>query len=341
MQATAKQVFVNWVDTQKSQNTALSYKRVIPQFFELTLGKVNIDELTVDDFEMLSPMLVQSKYVKALRKQGVKDSTIQNYLAVISSFFKELEDNRIYKFPSNIISSSIRKLNNDSQLTQGMEDFEYEKLHEWILNRRFAKRYGNLNEKYALVLETMWCTAIRLNCTFNTLCWDDIVFQTDGLGNKSWVIHARDKGNKVNEKPISDYLYQKIYSTMHQDGQDLIFGSLSKRSFTNLLAEFSEETGIKVTPHSIKVGATTTLYRLKNDIVVASRFADHEDTKTTMRYIRTDNIHANTGSFIMSSQYDLNDINQLSEEQLREILSKRTDLALGILVEAKQNKMLS
>ena len=326
-------VFENWVESQ-SKNTALSYKRVVPQFFELTLGYKDISEIKESDLDSLTALKVKAGYVKKLRDRGVKDHTVRNYLAIVSSFFTELDINDIYKLKRDILKSSVKKLKDDSKLTYAMEEIEYEQLYAWISNKQFADRYKDKAKKYALVLEVMHCTAIRIDCIFNSLKWDHIKFEADSIGEKHWVIHAHDKGNKINEKPISDYLYQKIYETMQLDDNDLVFGSLSKRGFTNLLAEFSDETGVKITPHSIKVGAVTRYYRLTRDIVATSRFADHEDIKTTLRYIRIDNIHANSGSYLMSSKHDLNDINDLTESQIREILTKRPDLAMGILIEA-------
>ncbi|WP_251692366.1 hypothetical protein, partial [Staphylococcus aureus] len=74
---------------------------------------------------------------------------------------------------------------------------EYERFKEWLLDRKFAKRYGNLNERYALALEFMYSTAIRINSAFSNVYWNDIVWETDLKGNEGWTVYAVDKGEKL------------------------------------------------------------------------------------------------------------------------------------------------
>lgn len=106
------------------------------------------------------------------------------------------------------------------------------------------------------------------------------------------------------------------------------------------MKEYSEEHGVKMTPHSIRVGAATKVYKITNDIVLTSRFLDHADTKTTERYIRTDDDRTNTGSYIMTTDIDECQLEGLSLEDLNAIINKRSDLKRTILLEANKMKLL-
>lgn len=338
-----EEIFEIWVKSKRSDRTQDSYKRVVPQFMLLMTGKP-MNEIDKYDLLGITPASVQEKYLDEMRRLGHKDSTIKNYLDVVSSFITYLEANNVfdinYKFITEIALEG-KSLKDDSSRRGLMTKEEYDNLKTWLLEREFSKRYGNLGEKYAIVLELMWGTAIRIDSIFKNITWNDIVWEEDSSGNEGWTIYALDKGDKVNRKPISEILYNKIRDVLYQGkDDDSILKGLSKQSFTRLLSEYSEEFGVKVTPHSIKVGAGTALYAQTKDIVVTSRFLDHADTKTTERYIRTENDRTNTGSYIMTTPIDVSQIYGLSLPELQDILINRADLGRAVLLEAQKNNLI-
>lgn len=91
---------------------------------------------------------------------------------------------------------------------------------------------------------------------------------------------------------------------------------------------------MKVTPHSIKVGAGTKLYSMTKDIVLTSRFLDHSDTKTTELYIRTNDDRTKTGSYIMTTPVDDSAIDKMSLEELRLLINKRPDIKRALILES-------
>lgn len=332
-----------WILSKKSIATQSSYKRVVPQFFKYISNK-SLENIDSYDMYNIVPMTVQEKYINRLVDEGVKQSTIKNYLAVVSSFIEYLSSNNVfdvnYKFITDVALSG-NSLKNDSGRRELMPEQEYERFKEWLLNRPFSKRYGDLGKKYALALEVMYSTAIRIDAAFTKITWADIKWETDLLGNEGWTIYVTDKGDKLNRKPINERLYDKLRNVFYKGNEnDLVMGSISKQSFTRLMKEYSEEYKVKMTPHSIKVGAGTKLYSMTKDIVLTSRFLDHSDTKTTERYIRTDDDRTNTGSYIMTTEIDECQLDCLSFNELHDILNSRKDLKRAVLLEAKKQNLI-
>lgn len=340
MEMTIEKIFNNWIEGSNSNNTKKQYIRIIPQFFQMTSGK-DLADLTEDDIQELSPVLIDTKYKKELLNEGKKNSTIINYLKIVSSFFRQLEINRLfpslnYSWIKEVLLSSSR-LKDDSETRKKMSVKNYQDFLEWLVNKPFSNRYADKGVKYALVLEFMWVTASRIDATFNVK-WEDISYEADGVGQYGYTVYVHDKGGKVNAKPISDEFYLKLESMLDCPEQNTkIFDGLSKQNFTKLTKEFCEVSGNDFTPHSIKKGAVTHLYGITKDIVLTQRFADHEDPKTTFRYIQEDPDRTTQGSFILSSDLDTSCINSLSKEELLGIIMSRKDLSFGVLQELKKS----
>ena len=108
---TLKEVFDNWLENSNSKNTKDSYKRIVPQFFSLTMNK-DLQEVEEEDINNLTMMSVDKNYKEYILKElGYKKSTLINYLTIVSSFFKQLEiyetyDNVNYSLIINIFLSS-------------------------------------------------------------------------------------------------------------------------------------------------------------------------------------------------------------------------------------------
>lgn len=207
-----EQAFEIWIDSKRSKATQKSYRRVVPQFFDLMIGK-EIKYVSEIDMLTIVPATVEEKYINILIGEGYKQSTIKYYLVIVSSFIEYLSINRVFDVDFTFISEIALKgssLRDDSGRRELMPEDEYERFKEWLLDRKFAKRYGNLNERYALALEFMYSTAIRINSAFSNVYWNDIVWETDLKGNEGWTVYAVDKGEKLNSKPINSDLYDKL-----------------------------------------------------------------------------------------------------------------------------------
>lgn len=333
-----QEVFKNWL-AQVSENSKASYERVVPQFFQLTSG-VDVSEITADTLEIITPDDVYEKYINELRLMGFKDSTISNYISVVRSFVTTLEDNKLF---SDInydylkkTALSTKRLKNDLENRKKMSTSDYEDFSEWLISRDWSKRYQDRGIKYAMALKFMFVTAIRVDSAFNSVKWSNIKKELDDYGNITYVIYALDKGSKVNKKPISIEFYTELKEVMYNGDEDeLIFKGLNKRSFQELMKEFSDTTGREMTPHSIKVGAGTKLYKMTKDIFKVQRFLDHSDPKVTMRYIRVDDM-TESGSYMLSSEITIEELDELSYDDLVNIIKKKPELAYTVINDAKK-----
>lgn len=334
----ASEVFHNWIANSRSENTKDSYKRIVPTFFQMVLN-TTLDDLTEEAILSLVPSSVEMYYKSILLNKGMKQSTIINYLKVVGAYFHQLEVNNIFPGVNYLFLReevlSYKRLKDDTVSRKKMGVSEYDAFYEWLITKNFSKRYADKGIKYAAALKFMYTTAVRIDATFQNIKWSNFVREEDFYGQIGWTIYALDKGEKVNKKPITDEYYNELREACYNGHEDeLVFGDLSKQSFTRLMREFSDETGKEFTPHSIKVGAGTRLYNLTKDIVMVQRFLDHDDPKTTVRYIRTDDDRTKSGSYVMANKIDLNELDKLSHEELLDIIKSRQDLAYGVLLES-------
>lgn len=343
--ATLIDVFDNWIEKSDSENTKDSYRRIIPQFFLLTTGK-ELSEVTEDDINNLTMLSVQKDYKDYITSvKGYKNNTLRNYLTVISSFFTQLSmfevfDNVNYDMIRDVILKPNR-LKNDKEHRKSMTYNDYLNYNEWLCTeKKFSDRYSNKGYQYSLVLDFMWITAARINATFNTK-WSDIKYEEDGLGQFGYTIYINDKGDKTNKQAISEEFYLKLEDEFFEGNKDeKIFKKLSLRGFTNLTKEYVEGHDREFTPHSIRRGAVTYLYHLTHDLVLAQRFAAHEDPKVTVGYIDDNPDRTSKGSYILSHDFDTSEIEKLSRDELLDIIMNRNDLAFGVLQESKKLRLL-
>ena len=325
----------------KSENSKEHYERVVRQFFGMMFGKV-LDDVTATDIMDITRDKVISDYIGVLKDAGMKDGTILNYLAAVRSFIKSVRDSRIF-YEDHIdysycisVALSGEELKKDAKPRTNMATSDVERFSEW-LEGEFSERYKDKCAKYQLALKFMSITAVRVDSTFNNIKWSNIKNEKDGYGNRAWVVYALDKGAKVNRKPISEEFYQELRDVLFNGDEDaLVFGDISKQGFTRLMGKFSKETGDKFTPHSIKVGAGTTLYRMTKDIYQVSKFLDHNSIEMTKRYIRVDDDMSQAGSFILSSNVSIDNIDNLDYDTLVDIVKSRRDLAYVVINEAKK-----
>lgn len=343
VELTAEKIYLNWIQ-QVSDNSKSSYSRIIPQFLDMALHS-DITSITDDKLESLTPSDIYERYVSKLRLMGYKDSTIANYISVVRSFIRELEENRMfsdidYKYLKET-ALSTKRLRNDGVNRGKMSATDYEAFSDWLLEREWSKRYKNKGIQYALALKFMFSTAIRINSTFNNIHWSDIKQNFDIHGNFGYIIHALDKGGKINKKPITEEFYEELRENLFTgDEEDLVFGEVSKQTFTRLMSEFSKETDREITPHSIKVGAGTKLYTITKDLLKVQKFLDHSDPKVTLRYIRTNQDITESGSYILSSNINVDEIQNISYDNLVRIIKSKPELAYTIINDAKKGGLI-
>ena len=341
--------FESWVDSRKSIQTKIKYRNITAMFVQMVFNKA-VEELNEDDFSHLKYSVVYDRFVKPLKtntdqKKAIKDSTISNYLTIISSFFDYIDREEV--FPNTNFRKirekylSVDNLAKDKEHINPMSMSDFDMFKEWLINRSYPRtKDGNIGNKYAMLSEFMFVTAIRVSAAFK-LKWTDFEDYRSMYDNRSVKISVKDKGSKINTKFISVEFYENLRETMYEeDGSQLVFGNLNKRTFASLTEKWSQETGRKITPHSIKVGAGTNLYARTKDIVKTQRFLDHEDINTTTAYIRDSGNPEDSGSFILSTQYDYDELEKLSKEQLLNLIKQHEDICYTVFSDAKKQMVI-
>lgn len=337
MQSTST-IFESWIDNQKSDRTATEYRRVTIATLDKLFNK-SISDLSAEDFNDLTPHEIKKQLILPFREEGYKDSTIKHYFVIIQAFIAELENNRIFKDVNLAYVRSkcfsTKSLNSDGERTAPMLPSDFDGFTAWVKKYKFRGVDVNLPLKYSLLTNLMYRTAIRVAAAIE-LKWSDIKLETDFSGDTGWTIFVRDKGGKLNKKPISDQMYDELHDSLHEPNKEKIFSGVSKRSFERLMKKYSDETGREINPHSIKVGAATRLYNMTHDLIKVQRFCDHEDPKTTAGYIRDSGLRSDTGSLILSKSYDPETLDKLSKQELLELIKQNKEIEFALINKIKQ-----
>lgn len=335
------QIFNSWVNSQKSEKTQVKYASIVTSFSQMIFEK-EVCQLTEADFNSIRYSLVFDKYI-SLMKERVKDSTIKNYLKIISSFLDYVDREEVF---STVNFRAIRKnhlntnnLAKDMGHVKPMSLTDFDLFKDWLLARDFPRtNVENVSEKYITVADFMFKTALRVSVAFK-IKWTDFEIHRSMWNNTSVRVSAMGKGSKLNVKYISVEYYEEIKQLLKNDSE-YVFGELNQRTFASLMEKFSEETGCKMTPHSIKVGAGTQLYARTKDIVKTQQFLDHNDIQTTVGYIRDNGNPEETGAFILSTEYNYADLESLSKEDLLRLIRQREDISYSIYSDAKNQGLL-
>lgn len=331
--------YVNFIDTRKSKQTKIKYARTINDFMLKLFGK-DVEDITKEDLISLKYSVIYREFIKVERARGIKDSTIKISLTIISSFFDFMDKEDILP---DIDLNRIRMrcfnldgLANDVQHIRPMSKKDLEKLKNWLKKRTYKSRDRNIGKKYAMLVDFMFVTAIRSSAVFK-IKWDQFDVYNSSYGGKFVDLQEVDKGSKHNTKTLAFDYYKNMFDLLYKgnDG-DLVFKGLSKRNLINYMQLFSNETGIHITPHSIKVGAGTYVYSVTKDLVKTSRFLDHDSVETTMRYIRDNGNPNEKGSVIASRTYDYSKLDGMSKEDLLHIIKNRVELETVVYSDAVQ-----
>ncbi|KRL08034.1 tyrosine-type recombinase/integrase [Liquorilactobacillus hordei] len=323
-------IFREYLESRRTDKTRVKYEHCISVFFKLMFDK-EIKKINIIDLKSMHYSIVFKKYIKVQREKGIKDSTIKTSLSIVSSFFDYLNKENIFmgkinydKIRNDYLSTS--SLVDDVNHIKPMSKKDLSHLKEWLKNKEYNTNTPKIGEKYAALVDFMFVTAIRSSATFK-IKWSQFEIYDSVWGGKFAKLTVIDKGTKKNIKNLQYVYFRKMKELLFSGNEDdLVFGELSKRNFIYYLNVFSKETGIEITPHSIKVGAGTYVYSITKDIVKTSRFLDHENIETTMRYIRDNGNPNESGSVIASRDYDYDKLDGLSKEQLLSIVKSREEL---------------
>ena len=334
-------VVTDWLNRMESDNSKVSYFKSLDTFAKMTFKISALPEMNEAHWMNLKPSDVRNNFIEPLQRQGLQNSTIKYYIRVVRSFVTHME--RFKDFSQLIDLSYIkiscletRNISDDTVSRAKLGASEFYEFVEWLKEERFTGRNADLGNKYALAAEFMFKTASRLTAVFKKVRWADIVWEGDSYHNFGWNAYILDKGNKVNKKAIPSSLYDRIYKEFyHGDRTEPVFKDISSQMFSRLTSEYGELVGKEYVPHSIKVGAGTEYYNRTQDLVRTMEFLDHEDPKTTLKYIRLGDDRTKQGGYVLSLDVDKDKLENLSKEQLISIIKGDDAMAMAIAREAE------
>jgi integrase len=298
----------------RSLNTYTNYKIDINQFFQFTF-KREYKYLTVQELENVTSDDVTA-YRIALNEEGKANTTINRKIASVRKLFGYLE--ATYPKIRKAIFNVIDKMKENEASSYGV--LTWEEGTEMI---NLAKTYKD-GEKLSLLIETAIITCYRLDALLR-LTVDNIHTETkDGVDYR--VIKMIDKGEK-HIKPINDNLYNRLVA-IAEDNQTPFF-DFTIHTIGRRIKALVEEMGIdsrrNIKFHSLKKCGINFVFDSTGDIMLAQQQGNHKDAKTTMKsYLQHKTDYSKMPSYTMGTEIDLSPLEDLTKEQLLELIANAT-----------------
>lgn len=303
----------------KSMRTAEEYDSRIKEFFKLTLKK-DIAFIEPEEIIELHKKDVIKDFVMEQSRKGNKNSTIITKLNSVRSFYNELLANNVKVNPKTL----------DIKLPKGVKHHEALSLEELQSLYDFMKNEKELGEIKYLLFKTMFVTGNRISETLSMTWKENFIVQKDeNIGVDVHVVKVLGKGGKWNYKPISDEFYEELQQL--NNGQEEVF-PISIKTVRRSLARFTKQLGRKITPHSFKATAITLGYKMSKDINLCKQLGSHSSTATTEIYLRDEDSFVNQLSYNMSLDFDDSVLDDMSKEELLDIIKSNEDIKYTILM---------
>jgi integrase len=290
----------------KTDNTRRAYKKDIEYFFAYMRKGKKLNELKENDlwFEYKDIL----RYRNHLRTIAEK-STVNRKIASIRKLYKYFAKNN-YKV--NPHAFELDNLDVDEVDSSGVLT-----LQEIQTMIELAKELPNGEEK-SVFIDLAYSTSIRVSSLLK-LTWKQIRFVKNG----QWEIQLKDKGKK-HTKGIPDELYQRLL-TLKKKGVDNVF-SMSYTTVYDMTKELCKKMGIpkerKITPHSYKKVLINWTVQMTKDVNLAAWQGNHSLDVMQKHYLEQTVDYANTPAFMIREELNLASIEELSKEQLIELIKK-------------------
>lgn len=313
----------------RSENTMKAYRNDIESFFNVMLNK-NIQELNYDDLCFKHKDVV--RYRMFLVEKGYSNSSINRKIASVKSLFEFFERDN-----SNIRSSifDVDRLK-EKPVSYGV--LSYEESKEMI---ELVKKQRKGLEK-SLFIEFAVYTSFRLNAIMN-LKWDNFTYDNQ---RGYWIVGVYDKGEKFDEKPISEDFYNRLCVLKNGDQKgisrnvdDEFVFHLNKKTpgemIRSLLEEMGIEEGRNITFHSLKKVAINWILDNGGSVAEAAQQGNHSSPQTTLKhYAERKKDMSGMAGLKMGSEIDLSSLYNLSAEDLRNVI---LNLSVGGKMEVLKN----
>jgi integrase len=291
----------------KSANTAINYRIDINQFTQFFFKK-DLEYVLEDELEKIEADDIIT-YRNWLRTKYA-NATVNRRINSMKSLFGYLEAGNplIRKAIFNVAKSLMENPNSYGTLT-------WEEVQEMI-ERANKLSYGH---EFSVLIEVAVKTCIRLSALLN-LKWEQI-YDKNQKGESITVIEVIDKG-QPHLKPISEKLYERILTLK---GNEKVFKHFHPNKVGDHLEVICKEMDIdkkrNICFHSFKKAGISYVFDTTNDIMLAQQQANHKSSATTMKsYLEHKKDLRDIPSYTMGEDISLNDLNDLSKEQLLEAI---------------------
>lgn len=230
---------------------------------------------------------------------------------------------------------------NDVKHHEAISLEELDQFKDFLTKRKYRDdQDGMMGKKYAELVDFMFKTGIRVTATFS-IKWIDFQFIVAHDGTRFARLDVIDKGHKLNTKYLTLSYYQNLHDLLFTGSdEEFVFGELSHESLKNAFRDFSKKINHKLSPHSLRAGAATTLYYQTKDIMLVKDFLDHESVANTEKYIHNQTDPTMTGTAMLTSDYDYSEIDNLSKEQLLMLIHSRPEIENVVYRAGKDHKVL-
>lgn len=341
---TMSDVYLTWNNSLSSINTMKKYNVSVRLYCEMVFNK-GPRELTQQDLSNLNYGDTINKFVSPLREKGVKDSTIKSHLTAMRSFVKMIRREKIFDGVdfseiNNYMLTVDTLSTKDTKHHEAISLEELKDIENWLKKKRYKNDDGHTGEKYAMLIDFMYKTAIRVSAVFS-IKWSDFTLTSSPYGGNWAMLDVIDKGKKLNTKSLTRDYYEGLEELFY-DGKedDLVFKDLTQASLRSYFQEYSGMVGKNIVIHSLKAGAATTLYAQTKDLILVRDFCDHESVKTTEAYIHRQKDPNQSGTAILTAEYDYSKLDSLSKEQLLMLIHEKPEIENMIFSSAIRHKTL-
>lgn len=311
----------------RSENTSVAYEIDIRQFFRVTRG-MELEELTWNEIEFEHTEVVQ--YQMHLVNSGLSNSTINRKMTSVHSLFKFLKRDHQ---DINVDAFKVDKLSESRKNSYGVLTLD----ECWQMIELVKKQYKG--EEKALLIELAMATSIRKEALLS-LKWEDITYNKQ---YNVWVVNVIDKGDKKDEKPIPDELYQKLLVLKHhRKASDGYVFHLDSKTPDAMMEVLCKEMGIpeerNIVFHSIKKITINYSLDVLKDVKKATEQGNHASMDTMYKYYaKKEKDFANMPGLMIYQQPNEDALENMSKEDLL-VLIKSTSAGTKYEILAKAKK---
>ncbi|MGM1044864.1 MAG: tyrosine-type recombinase/integrase [Bacillota bacterium] len=309
------------INSFESSFTSQNYKNSLTRFFMWMRGK-ELADLTEEDLRIRNADIVKYRnYLKEIKdeegERKYSNNSINNNIAAIQSLYSFLEKN---EYNVKVIVTKIKPLADDSKRCGTLYTHEAKKMADLISSTKKGI------EKSALI-HMAYTTSFRKSSLLN-IEWDDIVKHSKYDYYEVTVIG---KGGKRHVVPISSELYNQLLQikeqTYYKRYTDNKIFHLSNTTIQEMMEYLKEQ--LNISPdRNVKFHSFRNVASMYGTLEEAKDHYNHSSYNVTEKYRHKDNDLSNSLSLRIENKIKDDIFENLSKEELIEIILKQHDGAI-------------